>query len=431
MRTKLFTLFLALAAAVGTMYASVIIDGIAYNLNESELTAEVTSLADYSGSIVIPDDVTYDTKTYNVTGIGFRAFRDRTGVTAVTIGKNVTSIGENAFYNCRSLTSVSVPDSGVVSIGEGAFALCSALTSLTIPGTVTSIDDNAFNHCSGLTSLTIPNSVTSIGDMAFYYCTSLSSLTIPNATILCNPHSFPFIGCTNLTTVNLGEGAMFVDFENPSLPMMSELGKYINAYEQGIKNINVDANNPYYSSIDGVLYDKMQTTLLCHSTRREADAYVIPDGVMTIGSFAFYNCGSLTSVTFPNGLQIIGRDAFAYTGLTSLTLPNSVTDIEDHAFLQCRALASITCEAVNPPRCGLGAFYDVSKDIPVYVPQNSVYAYRVEDEWEEFFNIQPISTTDISTITPSADTNGKVLRNGQLFILRDGKLFNAHGARLE
>ena len=129
MKTKLFTLLFAIVANVGTMLASVTIDGITYDLNETELTAVVGSGGSYSGSIIIPESVTYATKNYNV-----------------------TSIGDNAFYNCTSLTSVEIPSS-VTSIGWYAFAGCTSLTSITIPNSVTSIGNEAFWGCNNLTKI--------------------------------------------------------------------------------------------------------------------------------------------------------------------------------------------------------------------------------------------------------------------------------------
>ena len=118
-------------------------------------------------SITIPNSVTDIEKS---------AFSGCGSLTSVTIGNSVTSIGENAFYTCRSLTSITIPNS-VTSIGESAFFGCSGLTSLTIPNSVTSIGRLAFENCSSLTSLTILNSITSIGPGAFSYCSGLTSIT--------------------------------------------------------------------------------------------------------------------------------------------------------------------------------------------------------------------------------------------------------------
>ena len=183
MKQKLFTLFLVLAANVGTIIADgTKIGDLYYNLDADNLTAEVTyqeymSENNYSGltSADIPSSVTYDSQTYSVTSIGDQAFWGCSGLTSVTIPNSVTSIGELAFYYCSSLTSVTIPNS-VTSIGWGAFEDCSSLTSITIPNSVTSIENITFYYCTSLTSVTIPNSVTSIGNGAFYVCSSLTSV---------------------------------------------------------------------------------------------------------------------------------------------------------------------------------------------------------------------------------------------------------------
>ena len=128
------------------------VDGIYYSITLStDKTVSVTYksyfyYSDYSGTIVIPNEVTYNSITYNV-----------------------TSISEYAFYDCTGLTSITIPSS-VTSIGSSAFRYCTGLTSVTIPSSVTSISSYAFNGCTGLTSVTIPSSVTSIGSYAFCGC---------------------------------------------------------------------------------------------------------------------------------------------------------------------------------------------------------------------------------------------------------------------
>ena len=219
--------------------------------------------SEYTGNVVIPEEVTYMNRTRKVTSIGTYAFRYCSGLTSVTIPNSVTSIRYEPFYGCTSLTSITIPNSvtsieayafyncsglnkvivsdiaawcgikfenseanplyyahhlysdenteikdlvipnGVTSIGDHAFYDCSSLTSVTIPNSVTSIGSGAFFKCSKLTSVTIPNSVTSIGNGAFYGCSGLTSITIPNS--VTSIGSWAFDGVDISTVVSLIE----------------------------------------------------------------------------------------------------------------------------------------------------------------------------------------------------------------------------------
>ena len=136
----------------------------------------------------------------SVTSIGNWAFRDCSGLTSITIPNSVTSIGEQAFAGCSALPSITIPNS-VTSIEYGAFYGCSGLPSITIPNSVTSIGDYAFDGCSGLTSITIPNSVTSIGNYAFRNCSGLTSVIIGNSVTRIGDYAFD--GCSGLTSITI------------------------------------------------------------------------------------------------------------------------------------------------------------------------------------------------------------------------------------
>ena len=381
MKQKLFTLLLAVAASVGTMFAwdyeRVQIGDLYYNLDATNQTAEVTSQNSsyprWSTTIttaIIPAFVTYNKVTYSVTSIGNSAFSDCSGLTSVTIGNSVTSIGINAFWHCSGLTSVTIPSS-VTSIGINAFRGCTGLTSVTIPNSVTSIGYCAFHECRSLTSVTIPNSVTSIGDFAFYYCTGLTSVIVENGNTVYDSRD----NCNAI--IETATNTLIAGCKNTTIP-----------------NSVTSIGNCAFEGCTGL------TSL------------TIPNSVTSIGEYAFYGCTGLTSVTIPNSVTSIEYAAFSScTGLTSLTIPNSVTSIGSWAFVSCSGLTSITCEATTPPTLGSSVFMDVDKSIPLYVPAQSVDLYKAADQWKEF-NIQPISYYTITW----ANWDGTTLKTEQIII---------------
>ena len=201
MKKQLLSLLLMMLPLVAS--ASVEIDGIFYNLNAEDQTAEVThGKKKYLGDIVIPILISYENTEYSVTSIGEKAFYGCKGLASVTIPNSVTSIEECAFSYCEGLTSISIPNS-VTSIKYSAFFGCTGLTSLNIPNSLTRIEYSAFQACSGLTSVTIPNSVTTIEQAAFANCSSLTSITIPNS--VTNVKSWAFQNCSGLTSVTIGK----------------------------------------------------------------------------------------------------------------------------------------------------------------------------------------------------------------------------------
>ncbi len=257
----LMTIFMSMGVETASAYDIAVAnqDGVTIYYNyinngtELAVTSSGSSDVKYSGTIVIPDEVTYDNKTYSVTSIGYNAFERCHGLTTITISNSVTSIGERAFSGCSGLTSVTIPNS-VTSIGDRAFESCTSLASVNIPNSVTSIGNSAFSGCSGLTSVTIPNSVTSIGDWAFSGCNNLTSVKVPvtDYSSFCN-NKIVFLIC-------------------------DKIGKSVQLVDEG-----------------GV----------------EITDYVIPDDVTAIGDYAFRNCSGLTSVTIPNSVTSIGFAAFS------------------------------------------------------------------------------------------------------------------------
>ncbi len=315
----LLTLLMCMVGAKVFAYNAKI-NGIYYNFSGTNaiVTSDGILPGYYTGSVVIPETVTYNGTTYTVTSIGNSAFYHCSGLTRVTIPNSVTSIGGKAFYGCSGLTNINIPNS-VTSIGYQAFIYCYGLTSVNIPYSVTSIADQAFSGCSGLTSVTIGNSVTSIGILVFDACSCLTEVNY-NATNCTSMGSYDypvFKNCSSLTTLNIGDNVQII----PAYAFYGCSGL-----------ISVTIPNSVTSIGNSAFYHCSGLTSM-----------TIPNSVTSIGSGAFSGCSGLTSVTIPNSMTNIGSYAFSgCSGLMSVTIPNSVTSIGEKAFSSCQNLESVT-----------------------------------------------------------------------------------------
>ena len=438
----LITVAVLLCSAVASAH-DFEVGGIYYDIiSSSDLTVEVTHKGndyssyddEYSGAVVIPQTVTYNSKTYSVTTIGEYTFYNCTGLTSVTIPNSVTTIGYEAFYNCTGLTSVTIGNS-VTTIGVSAFSGCTGLTSITIPNSVTRIGEYAFyntawynnqpdglvyagkvlykykgtmpqntsiviedgtlgiggyafNNCTGLTSVTIPNSVTTIGDHAFGECTGLTSVTIPNSVTTIGHGAFWGCGLTSVTIPNsvttIGDQAFhYTAWYNNQPDGLVYAGKVLYKYK---------GTMPQNTSIvikDGTLGIAGSAFNNCTGLT----SVTIPNSVTTIGSYAFEYCTGLTSVTIPNSVTTIEYNTFYYcTGLTSVTIPNSVTTIGIWAFWGCDGLTSIYLLGKTPPAVGSSNFKEKQyTNTILYVPAGTLETYRNADTWKNFLNIQEVA----------------------------------------
>ena len=328
------TLVLSIVFGCSALAYDVKVDGIYYNLDDTNKTAEVTNedYDSYSGVVVIPASFKVNEIDYSVTSIGKSAFSWCSGLTSISIPNSVTSIGKSAFEECSSLTSVTIPNS-VTSIGDFAFSRCTDITSITIPNSVTSIGDGAFYGCSCLTSITIPNSVTSIGDCAFSGCMGINQTIIVDDMFVFLPtgyeghYSIPenisiiiggaFSGCSGLTSVTIPN----------SVTSIGDMAFYSCS---GLTSVTIPNS---VTSIGGSAFYGCSCLT----------SVTIPNSVTSIGSYAFEGCSGLTSVTISNSVTSIGYRAFAdCRRLTSVIIPNSVTSIGERAFLGCSGLTSIT-----------------------------------------------------------------------------------------
>ena len=291
-------------------------DNVTYSLDTETgvLTISGTGdMADYSTYSPFDDNNSVESVIIEngVTSIGGGVFEYCTSLISVTIPNSVTSIGDSAFFGCTSLTSVTIPNS-VTSIGDSAFYNCTSLTSVTIPNTVTSIGDSAFYNCTSLTGVTIPDSVTSIGRSAFSTCKSLISVTIPNSVTSIGRSAFS--NCTSLKSVTIPN----------SVTSIGDYAFYVCYFtsENFVNNSNVELD---YSSKPTIV-------------DTDAGGFCIKDNEL-VNMRPTYAIGE---VTIPNSVTSIDDDAFdSCINLKSVTIPDSVTNIGNKAFYNCKSLTSI------------------------------------------------------------------------------------------
>ena len=337
---------------------------IYYNYINNGTELEVARSA-YTGDVVIPEIVTILNRTRKVTSIGEKAFYDCKKLTSVTIPGSVTSIDEDAFLDCNGLKKVIVKDIAVwcnisfssswsnpLSFAEHLYVdEDTEITDLVIPDGVMSINKYAFYNCRNLTSVTIPSSVASIGGDAFKGCESLTRVIVKDLAAWCNI-----------------------------------------SYELGIRS---DYGNPLYYAKHLYVDEDTEITDL-----------VIPDGVTSINEYAFYNCRSLTSVTIPSSVTHIGAYAFYDCGLekvivkdiaawcnisfgyaanpllqakhlyvdedteiTDLVIPDGVTSINEYAFYYCKSLTSVAIPS-GVMRIGQEAFRSCESLTSVVIPSS-------------------------------------------------------------
>jgi uncharacterized repeat protein (TIGR03803 family) len=288
-----------------------------------------------SGSYTIPA---------SVSSLAQAAFGGAGGLTSVTIPAGVTFIPEYAFNDCSALKTVTTLGS-VSSIGNDAFDGCFRLTGIAIPDSVTNIGAGAFSSCADLTSIAIPDGATNIGAYAFSYCESLTSVTIPGSITL---EVFEGDPITNVTIANGATSIVQNAFDEPNTVIsiaipasVTNIGEEEFVECKDLTTLTVDAGNPVYSSLNGVLFDKSQSTLI-EFPDGLTGSYTIPAGVTSIGIGAFAGCANLTSVTIPGSVTNIGNFAFNDAGLTNVTIGNGVTSIGFGAFAGCTNLTRVT-----------------------------------------------------------------------------------------
>lgn len=276
-------------------------DGIYYSYNGEGTVAVVSGDVKYKGVIKIPEEVSNSNISYRVTEIGDNAFYYCNFMTSVTIPNSVTKIGDQAFMVCTALIDITIGDS-VLEIGDRAFGTCSALTTFKIPKYIKDIPEYCFSYCHSLENIEIPEEVVSIGNFAFHNCTKLKEINIPK--------------------------------------LVEQIGDSAFSECQLLETITVDPENLFYSSNDGILYDKEENMLIiCPGAKISA---IIPEGVTLIKSNAFSSCTMLTEINIPNSVKTIESRAFQYcSSLEKIKIPDSVNSIGEFIFNGCKAITEI------------------------------------------------------------------------------------------
>lgn len=446
-------------------------DNLCYNyVSQEEATVEVTCLDIYGnaayvkGDVSVPENVSYNGKTYTVVGIGQDSFFGCYEMKSISMPPTVTYVGSDAFSECRDLASVIFSDN-LEEIGSNAFVNCSSLKIESINSKLKILSSGAFAGCSSIENLTLPNTLEEIGYMAFWLCENLQTVNIPAGIKILENNTFQdctkltrvtfdenstltqvgpevFARCSMLSSINLpaslediGNGSFYscsmlealeiptgvskigadafngCSLQNVTIPAKTEsigLGAFDN--NPKLISISVDNANEYYSSIDGILYDKGVSTILFCPQGRES--VVLPTSVTKIGKNAFMNCLKFVDFIVPNTINQIEASAFKNCiNLESLTLGSGLLSIGNYVFFGCNNIKAIHCLAMVPPATGDEITFDTTlySVTELYVPKGAIEAYKTtQAEWRLFANIEEEGSVDVSEIENPDDQTIRV-----------------------
>ena len=329
------------------------------------------TITGYSGGVAalfIPETI----DGHTVTAIGNRAFKGNLRLAAVTIPDTVTEIGQDAFSGCRNLTSVSLSNnldsiyesafestaistlslpSKLTRLDRKAFANCTNLQHVSIPATLTTttygtISDDwngPFNGCSSLNSVSFAEGITSILSHLFENCNGLREISIPDSVTEIGEKAFK--NCRNLASVSLGNNLDSIyesAFESTAISTLSLPNRLTRLDRKAFAN----CTNLQHVSIPATLTTTTYGTISddwngpfngCSSLNSVSFA----EGITSILSHLFENCNGIREIKIPDGVALIGENAFKNSTLTSIDIPGSVTSIESKAFNSCANLISI------------------------------------------------------------------------------------------
>lgn len=327
-----------------------------------------------------------------ITSISRSAFSNCSSLKTITIPSSVTYIKDSVFSNCSSLIDITIPE-GVTKIGTSAFSNCSSLKTITIPNSVNSIGYNAFYGCDSLETvyfegykakwnkIDIQNGNDSIlktnvickelkdecsgtcnENISWKYSPSTKTMTfsgkgdlifIDDYTGQQSPYTWrDTVANEDVENIVISDGITYVGihflqiFNNVK---RIDIGKSVKRAElvndqdvlESLKEINVDSENPYITSVNGVMYSKNKSMILCYPCAKSDSEYKIIDGVKSIEANCFSCSTNLKKISIPNSVKTIGYGAFSNSGIVDLVIPDSVNLIEYEVFDSCKNLKTV------------------------------------------------------------------------------------------
>ena len=284
-------------------------------------------------SITLPEHTAFFNclpSNLSLISIGKRAFQGCTSLLSIEVPSGVTNINDSTFDGCESLVSIVLP-AGLATIGEYAFAEC-GFSFIELPQSVMTIGDYAFTRCNSLSHIELPNGITTTGRSAFQKCEALGSITLHTG--LTDIGEYAFDECTSLATITLPFGVTNIDH-------------YAFADCSSLRTIDLPV------SLIGI---GIGVFLGCSSLTM----IDLPASIRNIDARVFNNCSSLTTIDLPKGLTSIGDYAFENCrSLTTVNVPSSVRSIGDYAFANCSSLTTINVPD-NLTHIGIGVFKNCS-----------------------------------------------------------------------
>lgn len=377
---------MTLTSFEASLASDVMIDGLYFNLNIADSTAILTrdnndyyAYQDYT-EVIIPETISYQNVTYTVWRIDDYAFAGCIHLKSLVVPNTVNSVGYRAIHGCDSLAYLEVPDISMI------YTLPNHLKHVVVNGG--EVDNDSFERLR-----------LSASSLSYLDLSGITNINMPIRALY---------DCYRLDTLFLPDGLELLDYMT--------LAECVN-----LKNVDIPAS---VQEIGDRVFEncRMLNTVTFNG-----------ENLIRIGNWAFFQCLQLQNIAIPEGVTEIGYAAFyACAYLNEVSLPSSIQQIGDQAFASCLRMTKMHVDAVIPPTIDSKTFDEVSRTMPVYVPDASVNTYKADALWGQL-NIIGASGEGTSLNNTNSTTHSiKIIENGQLYILLpNGTRFDATGKKVE